>query len=218
LSAKQNHCNQPGKIYTCPPHSPAEEAISAAVTAVRSGKVICFPTGSLYGLGADAWNPGAVKRVFEIKKRPVNRPILVLIDSLERLDQLVSRVPPVARDLIDRFWPGKLTLVFQARPTVPELLTAGTGKIGVRLPAHPVPRALVSALKGPLTGTSANISGQPGCHRCKDIPDSIRFSVSMLLDSGALSGGAGSTIVDISRNRPIVLREGSVASAEILQH
>ena len=187
------------------------------MTAIRSGKVICFPTGSLYGLGADAWNPGAVKRVFEIKKRPADRPILVLIDSLERLDQLVSRVPPIAQELIDRFWPGKLTLVFQARPTVPELLTAGTGKIGVRLPGHPVARALLSALRGPLTGTSANISGEPGCHRSKDIPNSIHCAVSMLLDSGALSGGAGSTIVDISRNRPIVLREGAVLSAEIMQ-
>lgn len=180
--------------------------------------MVCFPTSCLYGLGADAWNPGAIERVFEIKKRAPDRPVLVLIDSLERLDRLVVRIPAIAQKLIDRYWPGKLTLVFEARKTVPALLTAGTGKIGVRLPGHPVARALLHALNGPLTGTSANVSGRPGCHRISDISESIRSQVAMLLDSGSLAGGIGSTVVDISQDRPEVLREGAVSSGAILQH
>lgn len=180
--------------------------------------MVCYPTRGLYGLGADAWNPGAVKHVFKLKRRAPDRPILVLIDSIERLDQLVVSVPAIAQELIDRFWPGKLTLVFEARPSVPELLTAGTGKIGIRLPGHPVARALLLALKRPITGTSANISGEPGCRKITDIPDSIRSAVSILLDSGPLSGGAGSTVVDITRDRPKVLREGVIESTAVLKH
>lgn len=218
MNAKQNHCKQPANLFACSPHSPDGKAIAAAVAAILSGKVVCYPTRCLYGLGADAWNPGAVKRVFKLKRRAPDRPILVLIDSLERLDQLVVSVPAIARELIERFWPGKLTLVFEARRSVPELLTAGTGKIGVRLPGHPVAQALLLALKRPITGTSANISGEPGCRRISDIPDSIRSAVSVLLDSGPLSGGAGSTVVDVSRDRPKVLREGALESAAILKH
>lgn len=217
MNVKPNHCRQPANYFTCSPHSADEKAIAAAVAAIRSGKVVCYPTTCLYGLGADAWNTGAIKRVFKLKKRAPDRPILLLIDSLEGLDQLVVRIPAVAHELIDRFWPGKLTLVFEARRTVSALLTAGTGKIGVRLPGHPVAQALLQALGSPLTGTSANISGDPGCRRISDIPDSIRSKVSMSLDCGPLLGGIGSTVVDISQDGPKVLREGAVESAAILK-
>jgi L-threonylcarbamoyladenylate synthase len=215
LNAKQPHYRQTAKIRACRPDAPDPEAIAAAVAAIRSGEVICFPTGSLYGLGVDAFNPKAVRRLFEIKRRPPDKPVLVLVNDIDQLEQLVVRVPPIAHDLMQRFWPGKLTLVFEASAAVSTQLTAGTGKIGIRLPGHPVARALVAELKEPLTGTSANISGQPGCRRVCDLPDSIRSTVSMVLDSGPLDGGAGSTVVDISGDRPVVLREGSIPSASI---
>lgn len=189
--------------------------IAAAAAAVLSGEVICFPTSSLYGLGADAFNPEAVRRVFEIKERAPDRPVLVLVSAVDQLEQLVVRVPPIGHELMKRFWPGKLTLVFQASRLVPRILTAGTGKIGIRLPLHPVARALVAELNCPLTGTSANISGEPGCHRVSDLPDSICRAVNLVLDSGSLAGGAGSTVVDVSRDQPVVLREGTVPAALI---
>jgi L-threonylcarbamoyladenylate synthase len=205
-------------MRVCRPDAPDPEAIAAAVAAIRSGEVICFPTGSLYGLGADAFNPKAVRRLFEIKRRPSDKPVLVLVNGIDQLEQLVARVPPIGHDLMQRFWPGKLTLVFEASAAVPTQLTAGTGKIGIRLPGHPVARALVAELECPLTGTSANISGKPGCRRASDLPHSICSTVSLVLDSGSLAGGAGSTVVDISGERPVVLREGSIPSASIHHH
>jgi L-threonylcarbamoyladenylate synthase len=215
LNAKQNHCGQAAKLRSCRPDALDPDTIAAAAAAVRSGEVICFPTGSLYGLGADAFDPEAVRRVFEIKHRSPDKPVLVLVNAIDQLEQLVVRVPSIGRDLMQRFWPGKLTLVFEARGSVPPILTAGTGKIGIRQPGHPVARALAAAVGRPLTGTSANVSGDPGCRHVSDLPASIRTSVSMVIDSGPLAGGAGSTVVDISGDRPIVLREGSVPAALI---
>jgi len=202
-------------VLRCDPCSPDPEAIAAAAAAIAAGEVICFPAASLYGLGADARNPEAVKRVFALKRRSADRPVLVLIDALERLDELAVRVPPAARALIDRFWPGRLTLVFEAQPSVSRFLTAGTGRIGVRLPGHPVAAALVAAAKRPITGTSANISGEGGCRRVADLPAAIAAGVALILDAGELAGGAGSTVVDVSGARPKVLREGALPAAEI---
>ena len=215
MNAKQNPCRQAVKALTGHPESPDPVVIAAAAAAVLSGEVICFPTASLYGLGADAFNHRAVRRVFEIKRRSPDRPVLVLVDSVDQLKELVARVPAIGYEFIKRFWPGKLTLVFRASRAVPDILTAGTGKIGIRMPGHAVARALVAELDCPITGTSANLSGEPGCHRISDLPDSICRAVGMVLDGGSLAGGAGSTVVDISGDQPIVLREGSVPEALI---
>ena len=215
MSEKHKHYKRPANQIRCSPQSPDRKIIADAADVVLAGGVVCFPTSCLYGLGADAGCEEAVKRVFEIKQRPPDKPVLVLIDSLERLDRLVARIPPFADELIDRFWPGKLTLVFEARSSVSELLTAGTGKIGVRQPGHPVARAFVSALKRPLTGTSANLSGSPSCNRIEDLPSAIRSQVNLLIDSGELKGGVGSTVVDVSGDRPRLLREGAIKSTAI---
>ena len=143
-------------------------------------------------------------------------PVLILVNSVDQLKELVVRVPAVGQDLMTRFWPGKLTLVFEASCSVPVTLTAGTGRIGIRQPGHPVARALVSKLNSPLTGTSANISGEPGCHRISDLPDSITSTVDMVIDCGALEGGAGSTVVDVSSGEPVVLREGFIPADAIV--
>ena len=217
MNAKQNHCRPAGRAFTCQPESPNPEVIAAAAAAILAGEVVCFPTTGLYGLGADAFNIGAIKRVFEIKRRPPDRPVLVLVDSVDQLKELVVRVPVSGHDLIKRFWPGKLTLVFQARRAVPDLLTAGTGKIGIRVPGHTVARALLAELDCPITGTSANISGEPGCHRISDLPESVCRAVCMVLDGGDLEGGVGSTVVDVSGEQPIVLREGAVP-ADLIRH
>ena len=216
MNAKPNRYRPAGKLRTCHPDAPDPGIIAAAAAVVKSGAVICFPTTGLYGLGADATNPDAVKRVFEIKQRQPDRPVLVLVNSVDQLKDLVVRVTPVGQDLMTRFWPGKLTLVFEADRSVPDALTAGTGKIGIRLPGHPVARALVSELNCPLTGTSANISGKPGCHRISDLSESITSNVAMVIDSGVLEGGAGSTVVDVSSGEPVVLREGFIPADAIV--
>jgi L-threonylcarbamoyladenylate synthase len=204
------------KIHKINPEIPENEIIQGTADIIRKGGVIAFPTRCLYGLGADAFNAEAVDRIFKIKQRPADKPILVLIDDPKRLGQLVARISDSARDIMKRFWPGKVTLIFDAASTVPDYLTAGTGKIGIRLAGHPVATALAAAIQGPITGTSANLSGQPGCHQIEDLPTEITGQLDLVLDAGRLEVGAGSTVVDVTAEVPRVLREGVVSKKEIM--
>lgn len=195
---------------------PEIEIIAEAAAVIKRGGVIAFPTRCLYGLGADAFNPEAVERVIKIKQRPEQNPILVLIDSKKQLESLVMYVPPAADAIMEAFWPGRVTLVFEARNSLLDQLTAQTGKIGVRLPGHPAAFSLVKHIKRPLTGTSANISGQPGCRRPKDLDPTIARQLDLILDAGTLMGGIGSTVVDVTVTPPRILREGAVSSRDVL--
>jgi L-threonylcarbamoyladenylate synthase len=177
---------------------------------------VCFPTRCLYGLGADALNAAAVERVFEIKQRPAAMPLLVLISRSAQLAELAEHVPPTAQLLMERFWPGRLTVVLDARQHLPAELTAGTGKIGIRLAAHPVARALAEAVGRPITGTSANRSGSIGCRQISDLDMRIAREVDLILDGGPLKGGVGSTVVDVTGESLVVIREGEVSKPEIL--
>ena len=195
---------------------PEPEIIAEAAAIIEEGGVLAFPTRCLYGLGADAYNPEAVERVVQIKQRSEENPILVLIDSRKQLNSLVKHVPPVADAIMDAFWPGRVTLVFEARASLPDPLTARTGKIGVRLPGHPVASALAKRVQRPLTGTSANISGQPGCYRARDLNPAIANQLGLILDAGTLIGGVGSTVVDVTVTPPRILREGAVSASQIM--
>jgi L-threonylcarbamoyladenylate synthase len=198
------------------PTTPQPEIIAEAAAVINQGGVIAFPTRCLYGLGADAFNPDAVERMIQIKQRPDDKPILVLIDTRSRLESLVTHIPPAADAIMEAFWPGRVTLVFKARKMLAVQLTAHTGKIGVRLPGHPAASALVKHVKGPLTGTSANLSGRADCHRAQDLEPKIAGQLDLILDAGSLMGGVGSTIVDVTVDPPRILREGQVTANDIL--
>ena len=190
--------------------------IQDAAAVIRQGGVIAFPTRCLYGLGADAFNPEAVDRIFRIKQRPANNPLPILIDDPKRLERLVTHISVAAKVIAERFWPGRVTLVLDAGAQVPDYLTAGTGKIGIRLAGHPVAAALAGATQGPITGTSANVSGSPGCHQIRDLMPEVTEQLDLILDAGPLKGGRGSTVVDVTGKVPRVLREGVVSEKEIL--
>jgi L-threonylcarbamoyladenylate synthase len=194
---------------------PEPEIIKQAADLIQQGGVVAFPTRCLYGLGADAFDPDAVDRVLQIKQRPADNPILVLIDSRQRLRDLATQIPPSAEALMQTFWPGRLTLVFSARQNLPHQLTARSGKIGVRLPGHPVAFALAKQAGKAITGTSANLSGSPGCNRVSALDAQITAQVDLTLDGGTLKGGVGSTVVDITEDPPRILREGQVSAEEI---
>ena len=198
------------------PRSPKPDSIAQAAEVVRSGGVVCFPTRCLYGLGADAFSVAAVERIYEIKQRPAEMPLLVLINAAAQLAGLAKRIPRMAHVLMQRFWPGRLTLVLEAEANIPDHLTAGNGKIGIRLAAHPVARALVEAVAYPITGTSANISGGVGCRQISELNPQIRREVDLILDAGPLKGGVGSTVVDVTGDSPVVIREGEVSKPEII--
>jgi L-threonylcarbamoyladenylate synthase len=204
-----------GKIRCVDARFPAPETIREAASVIAGGGVILFPTHGLYGLGADAKNLVAVQRVFAIKHRPVNHPLLVIVDDPSAVFPLAREVSAGARRLMNRLWPGGLTLVFAARQDVSVLLTGATGKIGVRQAGHPVARALVKAVGGPITATSANLSGTPACFRISDLDMTLIEEVDRVLDAGALAGGPGSTVVDVTASRPEILREGFVTAQAV---
>ena len=138
--------------------NPDVETLRDAASVLRAGGLVAFPTETFYGLGAAGLSADAVRRVFEVKGRPESKPLLLLVDSVAMLDRVASRIPPAARVLMARHWPGPLTLVVPARDAVPAAVTAGTGTVGVRLPAHPVARGLVTALGEPVTAPLIGVS------------------------------------------------------------
>jgi len=195
--------------------NPETGIIAEAARIIRNGGVVVFPTRSLYGLGADAFNAKAVNRIFHIKQRPVNKPILVLIKDKDELKRLAALVPPAATAIMERFWPGRVSIVFQAKEGLAANLTAGTNKIGIRLPGHNIAYKLVKAADSPITGTSANLSGSAGCFQINDLDEKIVDSVDLILDAGPLKGGAGSTIVDVTGEAPLILRQGELPAKDI---
>jgi len=205
------------KIYKVNPQRPEAGVIQAAAAVIRQGGVVAFPTTGLYGLGVDALNAAAVDRLFAIKQRPRTKPILLLVDSPQRLQGLVAHIPGSALRIMEHFWPGRVTIVFEAAAGIVKSLTAGSGKIGIRQAGHPVAAALLGAVDGPLTGTSANFSGAPACQRIEDLDPELARRLNVILDVGPLQGGPGSTIVDVTARAPFILREGTVAAHEILE-
>ena len=203
------------KIVQIDPEKPQKAFIDEAVRVIKSGGVIAFPTHSLYGLGADALNPKAVQKLFEIKKRPLDKPILVLVKDIDSIKEIAENIPQSAERIMEKFWPGSVTIILKAIPDLPNALTAGTGKIGVRIPQNTVAFELVKAFGNPLTGTSANISGEQGCSNISDLHMDIKTQLDLILDAGALKKGKGSTVVDVTVHPPNILRDGEVLATAI---
>jgi L-threonylcarbamoyladenylate synthase len=199
------------------PLRPDGAVITRAVQTIRGGGLVIFPTRGLYGLGADPFNPRAVDAVFDLKRRTRQMPLLVLIADMTALERVAPAPSPMALALMRRFWPGKVTFVLPARRELPEALTGGSAKIGVRLVAHPVAAALVRALDAPLIGTSANTSGAGGCAEIRQVDARLLRAAGLVLDAGPLEGGPGSTVVDVTGPIPQVLREGAVAARAIME-
>jgi len=203
------------KVRRIDPVNPRPDIIDEAARIIKDGGVVVFPTRSLYGLGADALNVKAVIRVFRIKRRPGSKPILVLIKNKNEMDRLVENIPRMASVIMENFWSGRVSIVFKAKKGLSADLTAGTGKIGIRLPGHNVASALVNAAEGPITGTSANLSGSAGCFQIDNLDTRIADRVDLILDAGPLRGGTGSTIVDATGDTPLILREGEISKEDI---
>lgn len=209
MKKRLKHSGNTANVVHIDSVDPDPNDIRTASDILRQKGVLVFPTSGLYGLGADAFCDEAVRRVFAIKRRPIHKPLLLLLSGIHDMAAVVGTVPAYA-DLLLRLWPGGITFIFKAGNRVPAHLTGGTGKIGVRLPAHPVAKALVEGFGGPITGTSANLSGFPAVDRVTDLDPEIRRQVNMVMDAGPLGGGSGSTIVDVTSWPVKVVREGMV--------
>jgi L-threonylcarbamoyladenylate synthase len=203
------------EILSVDPESPDPDAITRAAALIKTGGLVVFPTSSFYGLGAQALNPAAVERVFQVKKRDPEKPLLILIASRTDLDALVRSIPETAKRLMRSFWPGSLTLVFEAADRLPPNLTGYTRKIGIRLAGHPVATLLTKAVGTPITGTSANLSGHAACRAVADLEPHLRDQVDLVVDAGRLRGGEGSTVVDVTADTAKILREGAIDAGKI---
>jgi L-threonylcarbamoyladenylate synthase len=194
---------------------PEPNIIKRAGKIIKNNGVVIFPAQCLYGVAVNALNQKTVKKVFDLKQRSLNNPILILIHDQSQLSDLVQAIPASAKKLMEAFWPGNLTIVFKAKKSIPRLLTANTGKIGVRIPAHPVARALVKCINVPITGTSANLSGQKGCSKPSELNQFIIGQADLILNAGRLKGGSGSSIVDVTSSKISILRAGVISAAKI---
>jgi len=192
------------------PENPDEKSLNRAVDVLRQGGIIAYPTETFYGLGVDTTNEKAIQRLFAVKGRDFRNPIPVIVGSENDLKHAVTEIPPVAADLIARFWPGPFTMVFTASAAIFPRLTANTGKIGIRISSHPIARLLAQQLSSPLTSTSANLSGQQECVTAQEVYEKIGMDLDMIIDGGKTPGGKGSTIVDITTIPPVVLRAGVI--------
>lgn len=200
---------------TLPPD--AQEQVRQGVAVLRQGGVVAFPTDTLYGLGVNIYDGKAVERVFEIKGRPYGMPLPVLLASSDDLEQVVSEVPEAARRLMEHFWPGPLTLVLPKAEAVPELITARGWKVGVRVPDHPVPRALARGLGAPVTGTSANRSGGAPTRTAVQVRQQLGDLVDLVIEAGPPPAGRESTVLDLTGPVPRMLRAGAISQEAIEQ-
>ena len=194
----------------------SEEIVLAKATEiVASGGIIAYPTETFYGLGADATNEGAISKIFAIKDRDFKNPISLIIAQADDIYPLVQDVPQAAEKLMAAFWPGALTIVFFAAKNISSMLTAGSGKIGLRVSSHPGAQGIVQKLKRPLTATSANLSGAPECISAADVAFQLGNKIDAIIDLGNTPGTIGSTIIDVTCDPPVILREGTISRQTI---
>jgi L-threonylcarbamoyladenylate synthase len=198
-------------VLTVNPIQPEMLVIQRAADCLRLGGLVAFPTETVYGLGAHALDRDAVRRLFMAKGRPANDPVIVHIASVGAVSSLVTEVPAVARQLAERFWPGPLTLVLPKSPSVPPEITAGLPTVAVRIPAHPVAAALLSAAALPVAAPSANLFSRPSPTRASHVMHDLDGRIDMVLDGGPTTVGVESTVVDLTVDPPRVLRPGGIS-------
>ena len=194
-----------------------EAVLKEAVSLLLSGGILAVPTETFYALAVNPFREDALERLFALKARSPLKPVLLLVSGREMLSQVAREIPELAGRLINRFWPGPLTLILPARAGLPGLLTGGTDTIGVRQPRQDVTLRLVRALGFPVTGTSANRAGRPPLIQAAEVAAEFGEGVDLILDAGPCPGGLPSTIVDVSGAPPRLVRAGAVAAARLTE-
>lgn len=190
-------------------------AIERAAQILKKGGLVAFPTDTVYGVGAHGFSSEAIERLYIAKERPSEKAIPLLIAKREDLSLVSKDVPEIAWRLIERFWPGGLTLVLPKAPGLPDILCAGGDSVAVRMPDHPIALALIEAAGAPLAATSANISGHPSPVTAEEVQRELGGRIELILDGGRCPGGMPSTVLDLTTETPTILRLGPVSREEI---
>lgn len=197
------------------PGQPDAAIIQEAGALLRKGELVAFPTETVYGLGANALNAHAVASIFAAKGRPADNPLIVHTDSLKSMERYIDQIPPVLAQLAARFWPGPLTLVLRCSHAFPPVVTGGLDTVAVRVPAHPVALALIRAAGVPVAAPSANVSGRPSPTIAAHVLDDLSGKIALVLDGGPAGLGVESTVLDISGDRPVILRPGGIIQRDL---
>ncbi len=182
---------------------------------LQNGAVVAFPTETVYGLGASLFQESAIQKVFQVKGRPNDNPLIVHIYSVDQIEELTARPPAVALKLIDHFWPGPLTLVLPKTKVVPNIATAGGQTVALRMPSHPVAQQLLQAAEVPVVAPSANLSGKPSATTAQHVWDDFRDQIDYIIDGGPSQLGVESTVLDLTTSQPTLLRSGGISVEQI---
>lgn len=192
-----------------------DEILLQAAETIKNGGLVAFPTETVYGLGADGLNGKAVKSIYEAKGRPSDNPLILHISNLDMLFEIVKEVNETARVLINKFWPGPLTLIFNKRDVVPKETSGGLSTVAVRFPAHPIAKKLIELCKTPVAAPSANTSGRPSPTKAEHVLEDLNGKISWILDGGSCDIGVESTVVDVTGENPMILRPGKITIEDI---
>lgn len=207
------------KIDRDPKH-PERTAIRHAANILKGGGIVVFPTETVYGLAANAFDRRAVKKIFKVKGRTEKKGLIILIDTKRDLLKIVREIPLSAKKLISKFWPGPLTLIFKKNISVSRVLTGGKDTVAVRLSSHPVARALTRAAGFPITAPSANLSGRKSHRTMNGVRRELgnKKEIEFFLDGGRTPLGKASTIVDVTKNHPRILRKGAITKNDLKKY
>lgn len=192
-----------------------EESIAAAGKILSEGGLVAFPTDTVYGLGALCTDEAAIEKLFSAKGRDEGKPISILVSDIAQVEAAAEEVPEKARRLMEKYWPGALTIVLKKSPAVSARLSAGTGTIGIRMPDSETARKLIEAAKSPLAAPSANRSGKRSAVTAEEVREDLEGRIDLILDGGACPVGLASTVVDLTGPQPKILREGIVTKTMI---
>jgi len=194
--------------------SEIQTQIERSISILKQGGLVAFPTDTVYGLGTCADNKQAVERVYRVKERPRNMALPLLLANTSQISEVAYPVPPIAWLLVDKFLPGALTIVLYKSNSVLDIVTGGGNTVAIRIPAHPVPIALAKNL-GPIIGTSANLSGKPSALTADEVRSQFGDKIDLVIDGGRCPSGRESTIIDVTGEVPVVLREGAISTEEL---
>ena len=194
-----------------------QKQVETGISILKQGGIVAFPTDTVYGLGACANLRQAVERVYQIKKRPQNMALPLLLADISQISEVAHPVPPIAWLLAHNFLPGALTMVLHKSSSVPDVITAGGMTVAIRIPAHSIPVALAEGVGTPIVGTSANLSGKPSALTAGEVYSQFGDRIDLVIDDGRCLGGEESTIIDVTGEIPVVLREGAISREELMK-
>ena len=194
-----------------------DKKLKEVASIIREGGIVIFPTETVYGIGVNGLNETAIKKLYEVKQRPINKPISLLVNSIEMIEEIAKDITEIEYDLIKRFFPGPLTIVLKKREIVLDIVTAGFNTVGIRMPENEIALKLIEYAGVPIATPSANISGRPSGTNLKEIMKDFNNKVDYFIDGGISKIGVASTIVQLINGNPYILRKGKISEEQIME-